>query len=301
MAERNSRGEIYIYGSGSGVTLTGYADDGADIVVIPETISGEKGTAIAEGTFSGTEFEEIFISRNITTIADGAVKNCGLKVCRMSDSVVNISDCAFADCDDFSTLIINAVCTPTYQNTQHGSYAVKYERLMTSRSPKLIITSGSSSAYEFLSEQFIGEIGEAGCGDWDVVNYACHYQTPGVFYIDVISNFISAGDVVLHSPEPLAAQLGSVKITPVMWQFFEGAYEAFSLVDTVQKNDPIRIKDRLLQYKSELRYDDGLSVSHSGFMSAYADCGDVCSENLVYPRLAFFDAACHEFMYEVGM
>lgn len=217
--------------SGSGVTLTGYDDGGADIVVIPETISGEKVTAIAEGTFSGAEFEEIFISRNITTIADGAVKSCGLKVCRLNDSVVNISDCAFADCDDFSTLIINAVRTPTCQNTQHGSYAVKYERLMTSRSPKLIITSGSSSAYGFLSEQFIGEISEAGCGDWDVVNYACHYQTPGVFYIDVISNFISAGDVVLHSPEPLAAQLGSVKITPVMWQFFEGAYEAFSLVD----------------------------------------------------------------------
>lgn len=256
--------------SGSNAVITGYTGDSCDILVIPEYLDGTAVTGIAAGAFTDVECREIFLSRNIIAVADGAFRNCTFSVCRFSDSIIDISDRAFESCTEFSTLMIQAVRKPTYQTTQHGSYAVKYERLMTTSSPKMVITAGSSSAYGFLSAQFIEKLAENGYGNWDVVNYACHYQTPGTFYIDVISHFMNEGDVLLHSPEPLAAQLGSRKLTAVMWQFFEGAYEAFSLVD-IREYETVFSSfaeyNQTRQYMPDTSYED-----HWDGVNEYGDC-----------------------------
>ena len=226
------------------MTISGYTGGPCEQLVLPTYADGLPVKAITEGAFTDIECEEIFIPRTITKIADRAFRNCSFSVCRFSDSVTVVLDTSFDSCPNFSTLIIGAVREPTYQTTQHGTYSVKYERLMSTDSRKMVITAGSSSAYGFLSAQFINELAAAGHEGWDVVNYACHFETPGRFYIDVISHFLNEGDVLLHSPEPLPAQLGSNDMTAVMWQFFEGAYEAFSLVD-------IREYDKLFSSFSE--------------------------------------------------
>ena len=254
----------------SQMIITGYTGGKSDRIVIPSSVGTLPVTAIAKGAFTDADCQEIYIPRSVTSIADGAFRNCSFSVCRFSDSVTDISDKAFDNCTNFSTLIIGAVRQPAYQATQHGTYSVKYERLMTASSPKMVITAGSSSAYGFLSEQFINELAAADHEGWDVVNYSCHYQTPGRFYIDVITNFLNEGDVLLHSPEPLPAQLGSNDITAVMWQFFEGAYEAFSLVDIREYE---YVFSAFTEYnKTRLYMPDTSYEDHFEGVNIYGDC-----------------------------
>ena len=219
--------EVYIQNIGRQGQITGYTGDD-EIVVIPEFIDGHPVTTITLGAFSGCSFSTLVFSKNLKTVAGGAVVNCpNFTTLYMSDSILIINDSFYNNCPNFSKLYMNATQAPRYISSRNGTYQIKFERLMTAPGKKLVVTGGSNVAYGVISEQLMDGLGN----EYSVVNYGCNASTPASFYIEVISHFIKEGDILVHAPEDNKYQWGYNEVNPTLWQIFEGAYGAFSYVD----------------------------------------------------------------------
>ena len=209
------------------ILITGYTGN-HEMVVIPETIDGYPVASVSKGTFQNCNFKTLYISKNIQSFNSGAVTNCKqFETLYMSDTVRAISDSAFSGCTNFKTLYMLACMEPRYCASRNGNYMVKYQRLITAESPKLVIHSGSNTSYGIdsaLLEELLGN-------RYSVVNYGCNQGTPACFYYDVIADFIQEGDVVVHAPEIYNYQWGYNEMNTTTWQIFEGAYDAFIHVD----------------------------------------------------------------------
>jgi hypothetical protein len=210
------------------LTITGYNGDD-EVVVIPETIDGKEVKRIFGEAFRDESFHTLYISRNVELILDKAFLNCkNLKTLYFSDGVKSVSDNSFSGCGELSTLYLQATVEPRYISTRNGTYQIKFERLMTAPSPKIVITGGSNVAYGVDSARLEKALGNK----YNVVNYGCNVSTPATFYIEVISHFAIEGDILIHAPENSETyQYGNNTINTTLWQIFEGAYDAFSLVD----------------------------------------------------------------------
>ena len=219
------------------VTITKYKGND-EFVVIPETLGGYPVATIAANAFNKNEtMQKVFINKQIRTIADGAFKACSaLEELYFSDSVTSIKDAAFKDCDELHKLNILAVVTPKYSSTRQGTYAIKYERLITAPGKKLIISSGSNTAYGINSPLFEQNLRENGY-EYSIVNYGTDWKTAAPFFNEVISCYINEGDIVLLAPEIKEWQFGYSEINLKLWRFFEMAYDAFACVDIRHYSD----------------------------------------------------------------
>lgn len=214
------------------VTITGYK--GSDkTVVIPERIDGYPVTNIAAAAFTSNQtMETLVLPRLMFGIADSAVVSCpNFKTLRICNSVQSMSDTWYVSCPNLQTFIISAIMSPTYASGRNGTYAVKFDWLMTAPGKKICIVSGSNSAYGINSPMLEELLANSGY-KYSVVNYGQNASTPAAFYIEVISNFINPGDILLVEPEMNKYQLGYNEINSTLWQIFEGAFDAYSLVDT---------------------------------------------------------------------
>ena len=209
------------------VTITGYTGN-HEVVVIPETIDGYPVASISKGAFKNCSFKSLYISKNILSINNGAISGCKqFETLYFSDTVRMVTDMAFENCTNLKTLYMLACMTPRYCASRNGNYMVKYQRLITAPSPKLVIHSGSNTSYGIDSALLESELGNR----YSVVNYGCNQDTPACFYYDVIADFINEGDVVVHAPEMRNYQWGYNEMNTTTWQIFEGAYDAFIHVD----------------------------------------------------------------------
>ena len=209
------------------VTITGY-NGNHETVVIPETIDGYPVASLSKGAFKNCNFKTLYISKNILSVNAGAIDNCKqFETLYMSDTVRAITDTSFSGCSNFQTLYLLACMEPRYSSSRNGNYMVKYQRLITAPSPKLVIHSGSNTSYGIDSALLEAELGNR----YAVVNYGCNQGTPACFYYDVIADFINEGDLVVHSPEIYNYQWGYNEMNDTTWQIFEGAYDAFIHVD----------------------------------------------------------------------
>ncbi len=216
----------YVNG-GSSITITKY-NGNDDIVVIPEKIGGLPVTAIHSNTFSGKSFSTLFVSRFVDTIVDGAVSRCNnFKTLYLSDSVLSITDRFYENCPNFQKLYMCATRLPAYVKDRNGIKAIKYERLITAKGKKLILSSGSNCAYGINSRQLEQALG----GEYSVVNYGTNLRAAAVFYVDVIAAHINPGDIHIRCPETDKYQWGFKQIDTIVWQHCEGAYDAFADVD----------------------------------------------------------------------
>lgn len=214
---------------GNEYAVTSYSGS-YDTIVVPATYRHTNVTSIESKAFSDADADTIILPSTITTVERGAFTSCGLSTLYMPDTITTISDRSFSKCNNFSTLNVYAARTPTYQTADHGTYSIKYERLVYATEHdmrKLVFTSGSNGTYGVLSAQLEEELG----GAFYIIDYALHYQTCGMFFIDLISDFLEEDDVFVFMPEPNEFQLGSNAWNAIMWQFFEAAYESVTHVD----------------------------------------------------------------------
>ncbi len=213
------------------VTITKYK--GTDTtVVIPETIDGYPVTHLSAGVFKDNKnLTTLVFPRCIISVASSTVQNCqNFTTLRFFDSVQTMPDDWYAKCPNFSKIYLGAMRMPSYLSGRNGTYAVKFDWLITAPGKKIVIVSGSNSAYGIDSPLLESKLKEAGY-EYSVVNYGQNASTAAAFYIEVISNYINPGDILIHEPELNKFQYGHNEIDNVLWQIFEGAYDAYSCVD----------------------------------------------------------------------
>lgn len=211
---------------GDSLAISGYS--GSDeTLVIPAFIGGKPVTRIERGAISGG-FKTLVLHPGIQRIEVGAVHDCpNFTTLFFYDTVKAVADLSFQKCPEFQTLHLCAAQAPRYSNVRHGTYAKKFERLITAEGKKLVVASGSSTVYGMDSET----LQKALNNEYAVVNYGTHWGSPVCFYLELASAFVGEGDLVVHAPETRESQLGGNNFEFNIWQMQEGVPEVFAYVD----------------------------------------------------------------------
>jgi len=209
------------------ITITDYSGND-EIIVIPEKINGVRVTEIAENAIRGKSAETIFLTKNITSVAKDAITDCAnLTTLYISDSVTKMSNSGVSNCPELANLYVNAVIEPRYFRNAGWGSSIKYKRLITAEGSRIIVISGSSTAFGLNSPLLESEMNN----EYSVVNYGTHAESCAMFFYEFTTNQIREGDIVVLAPEPFYAQQASNEMSALLWQLMEGAYDAFRLVD----------------------------------------------------------------------
>ena len=214
--------------SGDKMTITGYLGD-EETIVIPEQIDGFPVSALSRGAIQSKSCKTLFLTRNITSVLPGAIADCAnLTTLYISDSVTDMANESISGCPELSGFYINAVIAPRYFTSPGWGSSIKYKRLITAPGKRLIVISGSSSAFGLNSpvlEELLG-------GEYSVVNYGTHAGSCALFFLEFTADQLREGDVVVMAPEPVwDSQLGANWLDSLTFQLLEGAYDAFRHVD----------------------------------------------------------------------
>jgi len=214
---------------GGKVRITGYRGDD-EFVVIPETIDGVPVGRIAKGAFSGCTFKTVYLTKNIEVCLSNAFKDCkNLETLYITDMFSQGSDDAFTGCDNLKTMSIVGVLKPTYSYMEMAVNSAKFEQLLCADpdQKKLTVVSGSSSLYGLFTPQ----LEEALNGEYNVINYGLHANTPCTFFMQLVAAFTNPGDLVVNAPEPFPEQWGSNTFNMTLWQINECSLDAMSYVN----------------------------------------------------------------------
>lgn len=207
-----------------GIKITGYTGS-ESTVVIPEEIDGLKVMEISKGAFSG-EIERVVIPRTVKNIQSGAFSDCeSLREVVFFDSVVSVWDKSFNP--NVKTVVLNSQRLPVYSGAIEGSFCIKYERLRQAEGKKIVVVSGSSSLNGLDSALF-----EKLMPGYSVINYGTNVANPSLFFLDVISKYVTKGDIVVHAPEFFdSSTMGSNKFHAKMFRGNEQCYDIFRDAD----------------------------------------------------------------------
>lgn len=217
--------------SNNQITLTGY--HGTDeFVVIPETISGKKVVSIGAAFIStNTAMKRLYIPRTVTTVAASAVINCpNFKTIYVNNSVKKMPDSWATSCPELQTLVVCAMKSHHAPTACYGTYTIKYDWLHAAPGNRIVIVSGSNSAYGINSPELMSKLKESGY-EYNVVNFGQNASCSACFFIEACSALMHPGDILVHEPELNEHQYGNNAIDSNIWTIFEGSYEAFANVD----------------------------------------------------------------------
>ena len=210
------------------ITITGY-NGNEEMLVIPEEIDGKPVVAIAKGAISDKNCKILFLTRNIVTVSLKSVTDCpDLETLYISDSITKMQNESISNCPKLANFYVNAVIPPRYFENPGWGSSIKYKRLITATGRRLIVISGSSSAFG-LQSPMLTELLD---NEYSVVNYGTHAGACSLFFLEFTSNQIRDGDVVVMAPEPVwESQQGANGLDALTFQLIEGAYDAFRHVD----------------------------------------------------------------------
>ncbi len=208
-------------------------------VVIPEMYQGKDITKISAGAFKHLSgLETVILPRTIREISKNAFVGCkNFQTMYLSDSVRKAADPCVSDCPAFKTVHVMATRYPAYAGKNHGTFAVKYEKLISSDKLKLVVVSGSNTSHGMVTS-LLEELMLAEGYDFEVINFGTLGEAAVTFSLEVISAFVGEGDVVIHQPEPsYDTQWGRSDFETYTMTVFEGAYDAYSYVDMRHYNN----------------------------------------------------------------
>lgn len=222
--------ECFSYREEAGfAVITGYAGRNEQICV-PASFGGLPVRIIAEKAFYGADCDTVILPYGVYEIEKQAFLASSLKTLYIYDDLVKVSDYAFQDCDDFSTLHINAIEAPAYSGNYFDTFQDKYDRLLSLKDEKkIVLFSGSSTRFGYDSAL----IDEA-FPEYEVVNMGVFAYSPALPQLELIRGCMKAGDILVDSPEFDAANrqfCHQRNLDYAVFAMMESNYDAFALLD----------------------------------------------------------------------
>ncbi|HAB95113.1 MAG TPA: hypothetical protein DCF49_10260 [Lachnospiraceae bacterium] len=176
--------------------------DTSEVIVIPSEIDGLPVTGIAQGAFQDVTCDRVVFPPTIRFVEVHAFDKCTLSELVLFDSVSEITDHAFAGCENLRTIHINACVPPVYSGSYYDTFPDKYDRLTAlSNDAKIVLFSGSSTRFGYDSAYL-----DDAFPDYAVVNMGVFAYTNALPQLDLIRRQMKAGDTLIHSPEFDAAK-----------------------------------------------------------------------------------------------
>lgn len=229
-----TREEAFLWEETEGVArITGYTG-GEETLVIPETLEGLTVREIGAGAFAGCRARTIVLPRTMVTVADGAFCKSAVETLYLFDNVESIGDGALQDCENFTTLHINAAEAPSgYGKRKESCYADKADLLILAQGkPKLVFYGGCSMWYNLDIAQVLDAYGNS----FAIIDMALNGTVNSQLQLEILSYYMEPGDVLFHTPELSSPfqMLTTVhmgrKDTP-LWSGLEYNYDLLALVD----------------------------------------------------------------------
>ena len=162
-------------------------------------------------------------------VSPRAFENAALSELIFYDSLTNITDYAFAGCENLRTIRINAVRPPVYSGSYYDTFTDKMDRLRgLSGTRKIILFSGSSARFGYDCALI-----DAAFPDYAVANLGVFAYTNALPQLDLIRHFAGEGDILLHSPEFDASKrqfCTTNAMDPAFFRMIESDYDLLSLL-----------------------------------------------------------------------
>ncbi len=240
IAESNFAYELKADGT---ATLTGYKGRNANVqpFVIPEKIEGYTVTEISSSFTMNMRCgklasKTLILPDGIRTIHMNAFNNSSFEEIYFFDSLEKVYDEAFPY--NLKTYHINAALPPHFVGVNNTTFfSDVIDRLILNQDKKkMLLFSGCSFAYgvdsEMLSKHFNDE--------YVVFNLGVNGDINGAFQLDIITNYVQAGDVFIHAPEQMSQcqLMSSYVVNDFMFMMVEGNYDLLAMSD-FSKNDGV--------------------------------------------------------------
>jgi len=208
----------------TGAVITGYK--GSDrTLVVPAKLGGKPVVTIKAGALQAHAAETIVLPEPIRTVEkDAIVTSEKFTTLYMHDTVTTMPDNCITNVKGWRNIRLIASHTPAFTTQNEGNFSVKWERLVNAKrqgKKVLVVVSGSSSYYGLSTVQLEEELG----GEYVVVNYGTNAGTPSTAYMEMLSHFVTEGDVVVHAPEINTTTMGS---TAIPWKLFRATEYYFN-------------------------------------------------------------------------
>lgn len=212
-----------------GVAITAYLGT-EETVVVPAELGGLPVRRIAKDAFRNADCKTVVLPDTLYTLEDGAFYGCTLSALYLFDSIRIIGDPVFENCENLSTLHLNAVERPVYSGTYFDTFQDKFDRLVGLKDKKkIVLFAGSSVRFGFDSAAL-----DAAFPEYEIVNMGVFAYTSAMPQMDLILSCMREGDILLHCPEYDAADLQFCTTADIEYRFFnmmESNYDTLSLLD----------------------------------------------------------------------
>lgn len=209
--------------------ITGYRGAG-ETCVVPETVCGLPVRGIRAGAFREAELAALVLPSGLHTVEPGAFDRCTLGDLTLFDSLREISDACFSNCEGLTTLHVNAVTPPVYSGNYFDTFSDKYDWLLSLRGrKKLVLFSGSSGRYGYESPTLLAAFPE-----YQPANMGVYAYTNAQPQLELILDLMEEGDILLSAPEfdAAAEQFCSTNRLDVsVWAMMESNYDAAAHLD----------------------------------------------------------------------
>lgn len=203
-------------------------------VVIPAQAGGFPIKKIAAGAFVNAAAETVVFPDTLRIVENGAFRNCALRNLVLFDAVTEIHDNCFDGCGSLKSLYINAIEAPYggYYRRE-SAYADKIDLLIQAQGKrKLVFYGGCSMWYNLIGSIAAERFGET----YEVVNLGLNGTVNSAVQMDIMTEYLEAGDVLFHAPElssrkQLLLDKSMDAADTNLWCGLEYNYGLFSLVD----------------------------------------------------------------------
>lgn len=201
--EKASDASNFEYKKGAnGVQIENYTGNEKNLV-IPEYIEGAKVISIGDYAITSDDVERLFVPATVQNIGTSALCLPNMTEIVLHDSIINMKDDAFFDCDSLKTLRINTVLD-SFNDWGRATYN-KIDRLVWAKDlKKIVIYGGSGSWYGWDCEELTKAFGDK----YVIINLGMNANMCSAAFVEGVSAYLNEGDIFLWAPEPGGSVLG---------------------------------------------------------------------------------------------
>lgn len=172
-------------------------------IVVPREVNGIAVTTIGAKAFENSKAHTYYLPDTVVTVENDAFLNCAaLTDFYMSDNIMKIDDKAFIGCKNFTTLHLNAVLKPRYNNDTSVKLEV-YDRLIANvdnEQQKLVMLADSNMRFGY-SDKVINELFEkTDLEKPQIYNLAVAADMGLYCQYEMCKPYLREGDIFLHAP-----------------------------------------------------------------------------------------------------
>jgi hypothetical protein len=211
------------------IRISKYLGD-SRICVIPQQIDGLPVRRICADAFAGAQIDTLILPPSLFAVERQAFYGSYVREIYLYDSLYYIYDESFADCENLTTLHINAATPPVYSGSYFDTFSDKFDWLLSIKNQKkIVLFSGSSGRFGYDSPAIMSKFPE-----YQVANMGVYAYTNALPQLMIIKTMMREGDILLSAPEfdTIKNQFcTSNALDPHFFAMMESDYDAASLLD----------------------------------------------------------------------